>query len=483
MPRLEADIVDGGDQATPVDNSPRNSFADQLAALTPEAVANVVPPPAMTDTQMERQLAQQSNPVPPAMTDTQMERQLAQQSKPVPPAIVEPKLSTNQKIAKTIADYVAANPAPAGTHYGTTLDASGKPILYTNVSTSGGGFASGGGSSGGSGSGSGSSGSTGAGGANLTLVSTGTDPVTNATIGYFSDGSQKILTPGGVSQVQSDAYALLEDAFKNYGLDSLVPVIEGYMKANLGSQQAALQLKQTQQYKDRFAGNQARLSAGMNALSESEYLALENSYNTTLEAYGLSGFFGTDRASQVAGLAKVIGSGVSATEFTDRVSTVVDRVMNADPNIKKTIQQFYNLTDADLVKYYLDPSKDSLAALKLKTTAAEIGTAATEQGLTTGVTSATALAQAGVTQAQAQKGYTTIAEVLPEAQKLSSIYGEAKIGYNQATAESEVFNTAGGASAARKRKQLADLETQAFQGKSGINQQANPLGKGLQGSF
>jgi hypothetical protein len=318
---------------------------------------------------------------------------------------------------------------------------------------------------------------------NLTLVSTSTDPVTNAVIGYFSDGSQKTLSPGVMSKVETDAYALLKDTFANYGLDSLTPVIEEYMKQNLGPQQAAVQLKQSEPYLTRFKGNQLRIAAGMNALTESEYLALENSYNSTLQAYGLNGFFGTSRDQEIAGMAKVIGGGVNAAEFTSRVSTVVDRVMNADPNIKKTLTSFYNITDADLVKYYLDPSKDNLAALNLKTTAAEIGTAATEQGLTTGVTSATALAQAGVTGAQAQKGYATIGQIVPETQKLSSIYGEAKVGYDQAAAEAEVFGTTGAASAARKRKQLADLETQAFQGRSGIQQQVNPLGKGLQGSF
>ena len=318
---------------------------------------------------------------------------------------------------------------------------------------------------------------------NLTLVSTSTDPVTNAVIGYFSDGSQKTLSPGVMSKVETDAYALLKDTFANYGLDSLTPVIEEYMQQNLGPQQAAVQLKQSEPYLTRFKGNQLRIAAGQNALPENEYLALENKYNEALTQYGLKDYFGADRETQIANMAKVIGAGVNAPEFASRVQTVVDRVLNADPNIKTTLKQFYNITDADLVKYYLDPSKENLASLQLKTTAAEIGTAATEQGLTTSVSSATGLAEAGVTQVTAQKGYATIGQIVPEAQKISSIYGAANIGYDQAAAEAEVFSTTGAASAARKRRQLTDLETQAFQGKSGVNQQVNPLGKGLQGSF
>jgi len=510
--RLEMAMADGGNEPTPITDSPRNTFAAQIAALTPESVANPNNPLGLEPSELAaatrakeaaaaRTSAQNSTASPASLglADVQIERKAAQgtatstTTSTTTATTATTKLSTNEKNAATIATYAADHPAGEHQHYGTTLNPDGTPRLYWDtgwgpngatggaapVSGSGSGSGSISGSSSGSVSGSGS----GVNAANLTLVSTGTDPATNATIGYFSDGSSKVLTPGSMSQIETDAYSLLQDTFHNYGLDSLVPIIKSYMQQNLGSQQAALQLKQTKEYQTRFAGNTARLAAGMNALTESEYLALENSYNSTLQAYGLNGFFGTSRDQEIAGMAKVIGGGVNAAEFTSRVSTVVDRVMNADPNIKKTLTSFYNITDADLVKYYLDPSKDNLAALNLKTTAAEIGTAATEQGLTTGVTSATALAQAGVTGAQAQKGYATIGQIVPETQKLSSIYGEAKVGYDQAAAEAEVFGTTGAASAARKRKQLADLETQAFQGRSGIQQQVNPLGKGLQGSF
>lgn len=318
----------------------------------------------------------------------------------------------------------------------------------------------------------------------VTLVSTGVDPNTGATIGYFSDGSSKILTAGGLSKVETDAYALLEDTFRNYGLDSLVPKIKEFMQKNLGSEQAALQLKQTQEYKTRFAGNQIRLAAGQNVLSEAEYLNLENSYINTLSAYGLSGYFGKDRTSQVANMAKVIGGDVSATEFADRVSTVVNEVQKGDPMIKAQLKAYYNIDDADLVNYYLDPSKDNLAALKQKTLSAEIGAAGAAQGLGVQKTTAEALAAQGVTQAQAIQGYKTVAEVLPIGQKLSDIYGEAKVGYNQAMAEAETFGTTGAASAQRKRRQLAQLEEAAFSGRGGIEtQQGSSLQRSIQGSF
>jgi hypothetical protein len=49
---------------------------------------------------------------------------------------------------------------------------------------------------------------------------------------------------------------------------------------------------------------------------------------------------------------------------------------------------------------------------------------------------------------------------------LSAIYGQDA--YGQSQAEAEVFNTAGAAEAAKKRKKLTALETAQFSGSSGV---------------
>jgi hypothetical protein len=321
-----------------------------------------------------------------------------------------------------------------------------------------------------------------------TLVVAGLDPTFGGKYPAWTQGTVNKIV-GAVAPVidpaLKDAYALLEDAFNQYGLGDLASVIKGYMEQGIGPNEAKLLLRQNPIYQQRFAGlydkNFGRIANGLNAISEAEYLALENSYNETLNAYGLSDYFGKDAKSKQAGMAAIIGGDVSASEFANRVKLAQDQVVNADPQIMATLKQFYpSISDTDLLKYYLDP-KQNLAALTEKTTAAQIGTAAIEQGLGTNVTSATDLAKYGITQSQAQSGYAKIGELLPTATKLSGIYGEANVGYNQATAEEEIFK--GSASAQRKRQQLSQLEQAAFNGRSGINTTVNPLGKGLQGSF
>ena len=313
--------------------------------------------------------------------------------------------------------------------------------------------------------------SSGGGSPDKTLVSTDINDATGDTIGYFSDGS-KIVLNKGTGPVQSaefkDAYALLNQTFRDYGLESLVPAIEGFMKRNLGPNQAAIELRTMPEYIKRFKGNDLRRAAGKNALTEAEYLAVEDAYDQTLRAYGQQNYFGIDRKTKQEKAAELIGNDISAVEFKDRIQLAVDRVQNADPMTKSVLKQFYpTLNENDLIGYFLNP-QDNLPKLQEKVTASEIGAAAKGFNLGTDVATATDLAKYGVTQAQAREGYSGISAVLPTATKLGDIYNEAGIRYAQAEGEAEVFK--GNQDAATKRKRLASMERAAFSGSSGTGQ-------------
>jgi hypothetical protein len=304
-----------------------------------------------------------------------------------------------------------------------------------------------------------------------TLVSTDVDDATGDTIGYFSDGS-KIVLNKGTGPVQSaefkDAYALLNQTFRDYGLESLVPAIEGFMKRNLGPNQAAIELRTMPEYIKRFKGNDLRRASGKNALTEAEYLAVEDAYDQTLRAYGQQNYFGIDRKTKQEKAAELIGNDISAVEFKDRIQLAVDRVQNADPMTKSVLKQFYpTLNEGDLIGYFLNPT-DNLPKLQEKVTASEIGAAAKGLNLATDVATATDLAKYGVTQAQAREGYSTISGILPDAKKLGDIYNESGVKYAQKEAEAEVFK--GNQDAATKRKRLASMERAAFSGSSGTGQ-------------
>ena len=265
-----------------------------------------------------------------------------------------------------------------------------------------------------------------------------------------------------------NAFALLKDVFTQYGLGELGATLETLMKEGYEPEEATLALKTDVRYNApyiaRFRGNELRRSAGLNVLSEAEYLTLEDDYTKTLKSYGLENYFGATRTAKQTAIADVIGADISAIEFTDRVSTAVDRVKMADPATKNAFQQFYGIGEADLVNYFLDPKK-ALVNLKEKATAAEIGGAAIGQGLTATMTSAEDLARFGINRQQAQAGYAQIGEDLPTAGSLGRIYSESGVNYNQADAESATFK--GLASAKRKKERLKQLEEAQFSGSSG----------------
>ena len=116
--------------------------------------------------------------------------------------------------------------------------------------------------------------------------------------------------------------------------------------------------------------------------------------------------------------------------------------------------------------YTLDP-KNAIENIKRKITTAEIGGAAIQSGLQTGLTRAEELRAAGITKETAQQGFGTIAGGLQRGSQLAAIYGEDP--YSQTTAETEVFGLAGAQESAKQRKKLTGLEKATFSGQTGIS--------------
>jgi hypothetical protein len=286
-----------------------------------------------------------------------------------------------------------------------------------------------------------------------------------------------------ITKDDRDAFAQLKAIFESYGLGDLADTITKLMTEGKSASEALMLLKYdknyNQAYTARFKGNADRVSKGLNALSEAEYISNENAYAETLRAYGLNNMLSTDRKVNQAKFAEYIANDVSSTEFKDRIQTAVDNVVNADPAVMNEFKKYYGgLTNSDVVSYFLAP-KESLPILKQKAEAAAIGAESFNQGLGSNTEARSMeLSKLGVTKEQARKGYAAIGEVLPTSEKLSSIYKEANINYNKTAGEDEYLK--GLASAKRKREQLKELETGTFSGSSGRG--SNAL-QGRPGSF
>ena len=266
---------------------------------------------------------------------------------------------------------------------------------------------------------------------------------------------------------RQSAYNILKMEFDRYGLGSLVENIKGLLQDGTPAAEFSLRLRETPEYQTRFSANTDRIKAGLAALSPAEYVAMEDQYQNLMRNYGLpSTYYTKDATGKQVGFDKLLASDVSAVELEDRIATAQQRVINSNPEVLKALKQFYpDINNADILAYTLDP-KNALDSIHRKVTAAEIGGAALAQGLQAQGGTAESLAGLGVTKAQAQQGYTNVAEMLPRGSQLADIYGQTP--YTQGTAEAEVFNTAGAADAAAKRKKLTSLEQASFSGQSGV---------------
>ena len=263
------------------------------------------------------------------------------------------------------------------------------------------------------------------------------------------------------------AYSLLFQQFDRFGLGALVQPLQDLIVQGLSEAEMTLRLRETDAYKQRFAANEQRIKKGLRALSEAEYITLEDQYQSVMRNYGLPDtYYKRGDLGRQEGFERFIAGDVSAAELEDRIQTAQNRVINAAPEVAQSLRQFYpGITNGDILAYTLDPDK-ALMDIRRKVTAAEIGAGAAMAGLATNVARAEELGRYGVTGEQARQGFRTVAEVAPRGSQLAEIYKQAP--YTQATAEAEVFGLSGAVEAGRQRRKLTELEQAAFSGRSGM---------------
>jgi hypothetical protein len=298
-------------------------------------------------------------------------------------------------------------------------------------------------------------------------------------------GTGGIGTPEQQAARQS-AFDILKLQFDEYGLGALVEPLRGLIQEGVSPSEFAVRLRQTDPYKKRFAANATRISSGLRALSEAEYIGLEDGYQTIMRNYGLpASYYTKGDLGRQEGFEKFIAGDVSPAELEDRISIAQKRVIDAAPQVKEALKQFYpDIKNGEILAYTLDPTK-GLADIQKKVLAAEIGGAAlgakTVSGtaLETSAIRAEELARYGVTAESAKQGYSAIGGGLERGRQLSSIYQQPD--YNQAVAEEEVFNLPGQTQAGEKRKKIIGLEKATFGGQTGVTSGA--LSQNRAGSY
>ena len=275
---------------------------------------------------------------------------------------------------------------------------------------------------------------------------------------------------------RQSAYDLLYSQFAQYGLESLVEPLKGLITSGASPAEFTIKLRESEPYKKRFAANAQRITKGLRALDEADYLALEDQYQNVMRQYGLpESYYTKDATGKQPGFEQLIANDISNLELGDRLMVAQDRVLKSNPEVMAALKAFYpGINNGDILAYTLDP-KNAIKEIQRKVTTAEIGGAAIQSGLGyKGDTPESIRARAeelqryGVDKESATKGFATIGAGLERGSQLASIYKEDP--YTQTTAETEVFNIPGAKEARKQRQKITGLEKATFGGQTGIPQ-------------
>jgi hypothetical protein len=275
---------------------------------------------------------------------------------------------------------------------------------------------------------------------------------------------------------RQSAYDLLYSQFAQYGLESLVEPLKGLITSGASPAEFTIKLRESEPYKKRFAANAQRITKGLRALDEADYLALEDQYQNVMRQYGLpESYYTKDATGKQPGFEQLIANDISNLELGDRLMVAQDRVLKSNPEVMAALKAFYpGINNGDILAYTLDP-KNAIKEIQRKVTTAEIGGAAIQSGLGyKGDTPESIRARAeelqryGVDKESATKGFATIGAGLERGSQLASIYKEDP--YTQTTAETEVFNIPGAKEARKQRQKITGLEKATFGGQTGITQ-------------
>lgn len=192
------------------------------------------------------------------------------------------------------------------------------------------------------------------------------------------------------------------------------------------------QIRQTPEYQQRFPGMNARIQSGYNPITEAEYLALEDAYQSQLRSYGVLGILAPDSTAEKNLFADFIGNDVSVSELNRRLDIGTAIVADMAPTVQTAFKEFYGveISPDALLTYALDPElgqnviEDQLAA-------ATIGGEAYRYGLNITRTRAELLRREGVTANIARQGFASVAQEQPMLEKLARIHSFSPLTQNE----------------------------------------------------
>jgi hypothetical protein len=191
-----------------------------------------------------------------------------------------------------------------------------------------------------------------------------------------------------------NALQMIQDRFASYGIQGLAEAMRKLIAdnsdaaGNVSESLVVAGLRETPEYKRRFAGNIERakkikedVDAGRQPryglLSEAEYVKAEEDYRSILSDYTIPGFY--DKPESYVNL---IANNISPKEVQGRAMAAQQAASSANPEIKAQLKALYGIEERNLTAYFLDPEVARTALKPIAASnAATIAAAAQRSGL------------------------------------------------------------------------------------------------------
>jgi hypothetical protein len=227
-------------------------------------------------------------------------------------------------------------------------------------------------------------------------------------------------------------------------------------------------VRNTSEYKTRFAGLEKRRQLGLEAITEAEYLSTESGYWGQLREFNLLGTLGlTSESAFRKWAADRIGLDVSVQEINRRLDRGAALARDSGEQAKQLFTEWYGVAPSDdaILAYFLNPEQ-GLDIIEDQIAAAQVGGEAFRFGLNISRTRAEILRREGVTSAEmARQGFADVARELPVLSRLAQIHNTAPL--SQQELEEFFFHEDPEVAARRNRTFTTALA--AFQGAGATN--------------
>jgi hypothetical protein len=243
-----------------------------------------------------------------------------------------------------------------------------------------------------------------------------------------------------------NALTYLNNVLEGYGLGGLGDWAWQQIQEGYSPDRIIQNLRQRDEYKQRFIGLERRREAGLPAISEAEYIAYETDVRQMMRAAGLP----ADFYDSPEDFATFIGNDVSPMEMQARINEGYLAASQAPPEVRQQLETLYGVGQGQLAAFFLDPDR-ALPLIERQFQASQISAAA--QRTTYGsldAAEAERLASLGITDQEAQQGFGALAERKELFQAMPGIQGEE--GIDRAMQQRAIFEGDASALAAIERR-------------------------------